>query len=54
VLEFFRKMARDVGRHLFGRKPMHQDRLWLLCTGEQQEVFRLVNLVAFCGKTSFQ
>src|SRR5215471_2590266 len=35
-------------------KPMHQDRRWLLCTDEEQEVLRRVNLVACCSKTALQ
>src|SRR5260370_7553428 len=53
-LQFWCQIGWNVGRHLFRRKPMHQDRLWLFCAGEEHEVLRLVNLVAPFGETLFE
>ena len=53
-LQFFCEIAWNVGRHLFWRKPMHQDRFWLLWPREEPEVLRLVKLVAPFGETGFE
>src|SRR5260370_20862177 len=50
-LEFFGEIVREVGVQFIRSKPMYQDQPGCFSTGEEQEVFGLVNVVTPLGKT---